>query len=238
VVQDGPVGDILRTAIKDALASSPVEVNHVVIESNRGLASALHLGLEECKFDVVARMDADDISLPTRFEVQLPLIEEGFDLVGSGMFEFDHDGRIVGRRVPPVGDDIGRVARLRDPFNHPTVVYRRSAVLAAGGYRELPLMEDYWLFARMLQNGVRAANVAEPLLMYRVDAGAYVRRGGRQLFMSELALQRHLRSEGFVSSAQFIRNVVVRGAYRFIPTGVRRAVYGRWLVSERLTDKG
>ena len=106
------------------------------------------------------------------------MIESGFDLVGTGMFEFDEGGRILGKRTPPTDEaDIKATARFHDPFNHPTVVYRRSAVARAGGYRELALMEDYWLFARMILTGAEVANIADPLLMYRVDAGAYSRRG-------------------------------------------------------------
>jgi hypothetical protein len=104
-------------------------------------------------------------------------------------------------------------------------VYRRSAVQAAGGYGDLPLMEDYYLFARMLANGARPANIAEPLVYYRVGAGAYQRRGGRPLLRSELALQHKLHAEGFTTRAQYLRNVAIRGSYRLLPWWVRRAAY-------------
>jgi hypothetical protein len=133
---------------------------------------------------------------------------------------------IVGQRVPPTGPrQIRRYARMHDPFNHPTVVYRRDAVLAAGGYGDLPLMEDYALFARMLQGGARAVNVAEPLVYYRVGAQAFKRRGGTGLLRSELRLQRDFLQRGFVTPAEYLRNVVVRGGYRLIPWRLRRAVY-------------
>ena len=72
------------------------------------------------------------------------------DIVGAGLLEFaGSTDNVVGRRTPPQGaQEIASYARVHDPFNHPTVVYRRSAVIAAGGYGDLPLMEDYWLFAR------------------------------------------------------------------------------------------
>ncbi len=118
-------------------------------------------GLSACSHEVVARMDADDISLPHRFAVQLPLIEAGADLVGAGMREFGETTPTGGLlRIPPTDPThIASEARLRSPFNHPTVVYRRSAVLQAGGYRELPLLEDYWLFTRMIEAGSVVANV-------------------------------------------------------------------------------
>ncbi|TFC05469.1 glycosyltransferase [Cryobacterium adonitolivorans] len=237
IVQDGPIGTALAAAVAAAAASSPVPVNHVRLPANVGLARALETGLGHCAHDVVARMDADDISLPTRFELQLSMIETGYDLVGTGMLEFDEAGRVLGKRIPPTDpDDIVTTARFHDPFNHPTVVYRRSVVAKAGGYRELPLMEDYWLFARMIQAGALVANLPDPLVMYRVDAGAYGRRGGLTLFRSEIALQRSLLKDRFVTRRQFARNVLVRGGYRFIPVALRRVAYRRFIVRDYSND--
>lgn len=237
IVQDGPIGSELAAAVAAAAASSPVPVNHVRLPANVGLARALETGLAHCAHDVVARMDADDISLPTRFERQLSMIESGYDLVGTGMLEFDEAGRVLGKRIPPTDpDDIVTTARFHDPFNHPTVVYRRSVVAQAGGYRELPLMEDYWLFARMIQAGALVANLPDPLVMYRVDAGAYGRRGGLTLFRSEIALQRSLLKDRFVTRRQFVRNVLVRGGYRFVPVSLRRVAYRRFIVRDYAND--
>jgi hypothetical protein len=112
------------------------------------------------------------------------------------------------------------------------VVYRRSAVRAAGGYSNMALMEDYLLFARMLDAGARPANLAEPLVCYRVGAGAYARRGGRQLLRSELAVQRRFRELGLITRGQYVRNVVVRGGYRLVPESLRRRAY-RALIANR-----
>ena len=233
IVQDGPVPDDMRDTLDELTRDSPVPVNVVRLERNTGLGPALDTGLAACKHDVVARMDADDISVPRRFAVQLPLIEAGADIVGSALLEFDADPREpVGVRTPPL-DPAAIVAssRFLDPFNHPTVVYRRSAVQRAGGYQNLPLMEDYLLFARMLAAGAKPANVAEPLVCYRIGAGAYARRGGRALLRSELALQRRLREQGITSRTEFVRNVMVRGGYRLVPEAVRRAAYRRLIAS-------
>jgi len=226
IVRDGPVGADLAECLDDITASCVTPVTFVPLERNGGLGPALDRGLAASWFDVVARMDADDIAMPHRFEVQLPLIAEA-DIVGSGLLEFVRDtDDIVGQRVPPVDPGrIARYARIHDPFNHPTVVYRRQAVLAAGGYGDHPLMEDYALFVRMIQGGARTANVAEPLVFYRVGETAFKRRGGMALLRSELRLQREFRRSGFTSPAEYVRNVVVRGGYRLIPWWLRRAVY-------------
>ncbi|MFC8600530.1 glycosyltransferase, partial [Isoptericola sp. NPDC057191] len=226
VVRDGPVGDAVTAVLGRLHELTDVPVTLVPLERNVGLARALEAGLEACKHEVVARADADDISRPERFAVQVPLVAGGCDIVGSAIQEFDDDEHAPGMvRVPPTGDDIATTARFRDPFNHPSVVYRRSAVAAAGGYEHLDLMEDYLLFARMIAGGADAHNVVEPLVLYRVGAGAYARRGGRRLLASELALQRTLHSEGFLTGPQMVRNVVVRAGYRVVPESVRKAGY-------------
>jgi GT2 family glycosyltransferase len=233
LVQDGPVPEELAETIRDLVATSPVPVRHVVMAENVGLGPALDEGLEACTHEIVARMDADDVSRPDRFERQLPLVEAGADIVGSGLFEFGSSVEdVVGRRTPPTDpDEIRRVIRFRDPFNHPTVVYRKSAVLGAGGYTDMALMEDYLLFTRMVDAGARPANLAEPLVYYRVGAGAYARRGGRQLLRSELALQRRFRDLGITSRGEYVRNVVVRGGYRLVPESVRKVAYRRILAN-------
>ncbi|WP_402466771.1 glycosyltransferase family 2 protein [Isoptericola aurantiacus] len=233
VVRDGPVGAAVAAVLARLPELTVVPVTVLPLERNVGLARALATGLEACKHEIVARADADDISRPGRFAVQVPQIVDGYDIVGSAIQEFDdneHDPGMV--RVPPTGAEIATAARFRDPFNHPSVVYRRSAVSAAGGYQHLDLMEDYLLFSRMIAAGAHAQNVTTPLVLYRVGAGAYARRGGRRLLASELALQRTLHAEGFLTGPQLMRNVVVRAGYRLVPEPVRRAGY-RLFVRQR-----
>ncbi|MGP4027575.1 glycosyltransferase [Actinomadura sp. 3N407] len=229
LVQDGPVPPELAACLRELVTGSAVEVSFVHLERNRGLGPALDAGLQAARHDIVARMDADDVAMPHRFQTQVPLVRAGADLVGAGLLEFSADiSDIVGQRIPPSDpNDIASYSRLHDPFNHPTVVYRRSAVVAAGGYGDLPLMEDYWLFVRMIANGARVVNVAEPLVYYRVGDGAYERRGGRDLLRSELRLQRQMLHEGFISQPQYWRNVLVRGGYRLVPTMIRKPFYRR-----------
>ncbi len=234
VVVDGPVGPKLTAALDELSRRTQIPVSRVPLPINRGLARALDVGLDRCRFEIVARADADDISLPARFAAQVPLVAAGVDLIGSAIVEFVDDEQAWGVvRTPPVGEEqIRAYARFHDPFNHPSVVYRKGAVRAAGGYRHLDLLEDYWLFARMIAEGARVANLVEPLVLYRIGAGSYARRGGVRLLRSEVALQRRLRREGFTSRTQFVRNVTMRGGYRLVPEQVRRAAYRRLVVRD------
>ncbi len=239
IVRDGPVGPELEEELADIERRSTVPVRVLRLAENGGLARALTVGLAECRHEVIARADADDVSLPERFAVQLPVIEAGADLVGSALVEFADDENDLGalRLMPTDPDEIARRARIADPFNHPSVVFRKSAVRAAGGYEHLHLMEDYLLFARMIGRGAAVANVPDVLVKYRVGAGSYARRGGRALFKAEVALQGTLRRERFVSTPQYARNVVVRGGYRLVPESARRVAY-RTLVLRGRRSRG
>ena len=230
IVRDGPVPDELEDVLARARRgelSGAVPVRVLELADNAGLALALEAGLAEATHDVVARQDADDISVPERFATQLPLIAAGYDLVGSAIQEFDDEADAGGviRRQPSDPAEIRRVLALRDPFNHPSVVYRAAAVRAAGGYQPLDLMEDYWLFARMIHDGVRATNVPQVLVRYRVGAGAYARRGGLRLLRSELEIQSRMRRTGITTAPQYARNLAVRAGYRLVPTAARQAAY-------------
>lgn len=229
IVRDGPLPPAFQTCLEDLVKGSAVPVTVVELPENRGLGIALQEGISRCRYDIVARMDADDVSLPGRFARQIPLVESGFDVVGSALAELKGDESSIGfiRRRPLSHEEIVRFARFHSPFNHPTVVLRRSVVVRAGGYEHLPSFEDYWLWVRMLAGGARAANVAEPLLLYRVSTGAFDRRGGTRLIRPEIELQRRMRRLGFTSRAQFARNLAVRVAWRLVPVSIRRRVYGR-----------
>jgi glycosyltransferase involved in cell wall biosynthesis len=227
LVRDGPVPAPLEAELERLSRELPVPVVRVDLERNAGLTAALTAGLARCRYDVVARMDADDVSYPRRFAVQLPLIEAGADLVGASMHEIgDDETRPLAVRHAPVGrDEILAVSRRRNPLSHPSVVFRRRAVEAAGGYVDVPLGEDYWLWVRMLRAGADVRNVADPLVGYRVSTGAYERRGGLRMFRADLRLQRLMRGIGHIGFLQWAVNVLLRAGYRFVPTGLRERTY-------------
>jgi glycosyltransferase involved in cell wall biosynthesis len=227
LVQDGPVSEALSEAIRAAIADAQVPVVHLELPRNVRLARALEAGLERCSHEIVARADADDISTPDRFATQIPRIEDGLDIVGSAMQEFVSDEADLGpiRARPQSHEGIRRYASFHNPFNHPTVVYRRSVVRHAGGYQDLPYMEDYWLFVRMLAGGARTANVPEALVRYRTGDGLFARRGGWGPLRSDWIFQVRMHRIGLTTWPQMVRNLAQRTGYRLVPDAVRRWAY-------------
>ena len=247
IVQDGPVTAALEAELASIVAAGEasddsVPVRLVRLQENQGLTVALNAGLDACTYPVVARMDADDVSDPTRFAQQWELIEQGYDLVGTGMVEFESDPAVaVAERIPPVGAQrIRDHARTHNPFNHPTMMYRVAALDRVGRYEPFGKMEDYWLGVRLIDAGARVENLPEALVRYRVGSGAFARRGGWAEARTEWRLQRELLRMGFVTPAQYVRNVVIKGAYRLMPAGVKRVLFrgfvGRGLPGDRAAE--
>lgn len=231
IVQDGPVPAGVAAELERIESESPVPVRVVRLPENRGLTEALNTGLAECRHPVIARMDADDVSVPERFARQWALIDAGYDLVATGMVEFDEDPDAAGApRVPPTGSErIRDHARTHNPFNHPTMMYRKAAIEGIGGYQPFGKMEDYWLGIRMIDSGARVENIADPLLKYRVGGGVFARRGGLAEARTEWRLQREMLRMGFVTRGQYLRNVVVKGVYRLMPAWVKRILFRRFV---------
>ena len=238
IVQDGPVPEPLAAELRRIAESSPIPVHVVALPENRGLTEALNAGLAACGYEVVARMDADDVSVPERFARQWELLGEGYDLGGTGMIEFERDPDVPGaRRVPPVGQERIRAhARTHNPFNHPTMMYRAAAIAAIGGYQPFGKMEDYWLGIRLIAGGARVENIPDPLVKYRVGAGAFGRRGGWTEARTEWRLQGELKRMGFVTTGQYLRNVVMKGAYRLMPAWLKKILF-RGLVAGGLPSE-
>ena len=152
LVEDGPLTDELYAVIKEFTSQHP-ELKVISLPTNRGLGKALNEGLKHCSYDLVARMDTDDIAKPDRFEKQLAIFLEHpeIDVVGAWIDEFEGEVSNVlsMRKVPEQHENILRFAKGRCPVNHPVVMFRKSAVLKAGGYKHFPLFEDYYLWVRM-----------------------------------------------------------------------------------------
>lgn len=238
LVVDGPVGPELDREIERLCNRFPARP--IRLEQHVGLAAALNAGLAACQYELVARMDSDDWAVPTRMACQLDLMQRtGAEIVSAQICEFikmPGDLERV-RRVPLTEAEIRKTVRRRNPFNHPAVVYRKSTVLALGGYRDYPGFEDYELFARAVAAGVSCANAEEILLYMRVGAGLYRRRGGRAYIRQLHRFYRHMRALSLVGTGSFWRCELPRIMVALLPDWARAAVYRRLLRTSEQKEK-
>ena len=229
LVCDGPLTPDLDCVINEMLAKHPNAFQVVRLEHNAGLGHALNVGLSYCKCDLVARMDSDDISRQYRCEKQLELFRcnPEISICSGTVEEFSCSTEIIeARRVlPTTHDEIVRFSYSRNPFNHPCVMYRKSAVESAGGYKDFYLLEDYYLWVRMIQNGSIGYNLQEPLLWMRAGSEMYKRRAGLKYAKSQRSLYKIMKDSGYISSFQYFKSVVSRCVSSLLPNTIRMLVY-------------
>ena len=200
LVCDGPINEELNAVIDEMLAKHPDTLHVVKLEKNSGLGVALNEGISYCKNELVARMDSDDIAFKNRCERQLEVFQNHSEvsLCSGSVIEFlDTPDNVVGKRELPVThEEIVSFSRKRNPCNHPSVMFKKSEVEAAGGYIEkYHLFEDYYLWVRMLMNGSKAHNIKEPILYMRTSADLYMRRGGKAYAKDMLAFHKWLKEQ-------------------------------------------
>ena len=232
LVADGPLTQELYNVV-DKYKGLYSNIRLVQLQKNLGLGKALNEGLKHCSYDVVARMDTDDIAKPERFKKQIEFLKDNpdVDVVGCWTDEFigDTDNIVSQRRLPELHDDIMKFAKHRNPINHPTVMFRKKAVLDAGGYKHFPLFEDYYLWIRMLKNGAKFYNIQESLLFFRTSIDVYKRRGGFKYAVTELKLRKEMYTMGFISLWDFIVYTLPRFITRIIPSVFRKYLYKTFL---------
>ena len=187
LVRDGLVSEKLQKIINDYVKKIEI-FTYIPLKSNGGLGNALNIGLKKAKYDVIARMDTDDICVPNRFELQVKYMETHKDIsvCGGQIYEFiDNPKCPTGKReVPTSHKEICEYLKRRNPFNHMTIMFRKDAVINAGSYIELYLVEDYYLWCRMYLKGVKFGNLKQSLVYARTGEDMYRRRGGYKYFQS------------------------------------------------------
>jgi len=226
IVKDGPLSKELDDVIQDYVSNYPNLFTIVTSENNMGLGLALNLGLKYCRNELVARMDSDDISLPDRCEKQLKVfqLDHRLDILGGNIAEFiDVESNIIGKRIVPSDDrEIKKYIKKRCPFNHMTVMFKKTSVLRAGNYQECFFNEDYYLWIRMLEAGCKFGNIPDILVNVRVSQEMYKRRGGKKYFKSELFIQRYMLEKRIINLSRFFYNVFIRFVIQvIIPNNLR-----------------
>lgn len=228
LVLDGNLTDELYETVNYWKNRLELVFKVVPLDENVGLGQALNYGLNICQYDLIARMDTDDISMSSRFEKQLKVFnEKDIDVCGAFISEFEDDENdIVSYRVLPAEhDDIVSYGKMRSPMNHASVMYKKSSVVNAGSYMHMLWMEDYYLWARMILNGAKFYNIQEPLLNVRAGNDMLSRRGGLDYAKSEFRLLSELKRIGFLTLNQYLINVIIKMPIRLMPKVGRKLIY-------------
>lgn len=225
LVVDGVIGLELENVIDKWQTHDLLKVHR--LEKNGGLGKALAFGLSKCRYDLVARMDSDDINQNGRFKEQIQAFENDKDLVicGTDIIEFDEKGNEYRRVVPRKMLNIIRYSRLRNPMNHVTVMFRRREILAVGSYQSVLYFEDYFLWLKCLKLDYKMMNL--PIVGVRVRAGRDMigRRHGLSYIKHEWNFAEKSYREDLITLLQFSRILILRIPTRIMGKFFLRIVY-------------
>ncbi|WP_286755091.1 glycosyltransferase [Roseivirga sp. UBA838] len=229
LVEDGVLTSELDKVIEEARAMY-TSLKVLKLPENLGLGIALNAGLKYCTNELVARMDSDDLNIPSRFELQLKKFEEvpELDVVGGLIQEFDtEEGDTLrkNRLVPECHADILTYSMTRNPVNHVTVMFKKSKVLDVGSYEDFPLFEDYFLWLKMLNARANFYNIQKVLVRVRAGKGMVGRRYGLSYARKEYYFYHRAYQRGFFNVFSFLKAVFLRVPLRLLPKGLLEFLY-------------
>ena len=237
IAVDGPVTDELAFVIKEYEANEDL-FNICWFEENEGLGATLRKTVPLCRNEYIARMDADDYSIPVRCEIQMKYLNEHKDVgvCGSYISEFidDMDNIVAIRKVPSNHDEIVKFSKRRCPTNHPTLICKKTDIIDAGNYNsEINGPSDYEIIVRMIQNGTKIHNINKPLLNFRANENMYKRRGGIAQLKMIYKVQRSFYASGFHSTRFIFYLRFLPYVFScFAPNWMRKLIYMKLLRSK------
>lgn len=233
IVEDGLLTDEMYQLLDSYQVKYPGLIKRVPFETNRGLGLSLRDGVVACTYDLIARMDTDDIAREDRFETQIAMFEADpeLDICGSHIKEFDGVvDNVLSQRLVPITDvEIKEYQKRRDSFNHMTVMYKKQAVLKAGNYQTCLLMEDTLLWVNMILSGAKCANVDDYLVFARTGVDMFERRGGFAYYKKYKTGRKKVYETGYISWWDYTYTLMVQFVVAIIPNKVRGMIYKRVL---------
>jgi len=218
IVYDGIIREELSKVTLEF--SDKLKIIIIQLDYNVGLGKALDIGLKSCNYEIVARMDTDDICCPDRFELQLNEFyhDPDIDILGGAILEFDDEnsqGRL--KKLPLSKEEIITYSKKKNPINHMTVMFKKNRILSCGGYQHHLFMEDYNLWLRCIALDYNFKNLEQVLVKARTGIDMVKKRRGLKYIISEiqlLKLRMNLFNDSYLSTLYIF---IVRVLSRLLP---------------------
>lgn len=234
VVFDGPIPNKLHLVLNDFRAGKENVVFYYPQNTNKGLGEVLKIGSTYCTGDYIFRMDSDDISHPCRFEEQITYIEANpqIDVLGTDIAEFYESPKESNLRVrscPMNHSEIVKMAKKRNPMNHVSVCIKKEALQKCGGYESWLLLEDYYLWLKMIVAGCQLSNINESLVYVRIGNGFHSKRGSKTRIAGWKHLQKYMLDNGLVNKFEAIMNMIYIRVFTYSPAIIKKHIYEKHL---------
>lgn len=232
LVKDGKLTEELESVIHEEhqlFERANIRFVELKNPTNLGLGRSLNKGLKACTNELVARFDSDDLNMPQRMTKTIEWFRAHPDtaIVGTQICEFDQDERhpFDVKQVPVDYQHIIKQSVVRNPFNHMSVTFKKSVIDEVGGYVDVPLFEDYYLWLRVIHAKYPVSNLADTLVKAHVNREFAHKRGGLHYLKKEIHFQNLLVRDGFLKRSQYLRNILIRGTVRLLPANLLMVLY-------------
>lgn len=236
LICDGELTEELDQVIEAYCQRFPEIMKVYRLKENQGLGRALNFGIAKCSNEIIARADSDDICIKERFEKQIEFMKNNkVDFLGSYIYEFDStpaDSNTI-KEVPLTHDEIIKRAKIRNPLNHMTVMYKKSAVIDSGSYVHLPYTEDFYLWLRAMNKGYKFANIGEALVYARVGNGMVNRRGNKEHMYGWKVQNQFMLEHKMINRFEYYKSMFLEKIFIYMPSWLRRFLYKKILRSKK-----
>lgn len=236
IIKDGKLTEQLNKTIEMYKNEYSQLIESYDIEKSNGLGNALKYGVKKCKYKYIARVDSDDISLPYRFEKQVKYLMSNpdIDILGGQIEEYDENmkQRLLTRNVPLTQYDINEFIKYQSPFNHGTVLMKKEAVIKSGNYNNTQF-EDYDLWARMLIDNCKMANIDTVLCKNRTGKEFYKRRSGFKQVKRAIEIERRLLKYKIIDKRTYVKNIIFRTIFALTPVNAKKYLYKKYVRKEK-----
>lgn len=234
IVKDGDISKEVEEILFEYKSKYKDIFDIITLKKNVGLGEALQRGLKYCKYEYIARMDSDDISVRDRFykQVEYLKVHPKIDVLGGQITEFNeeiNESNLRVRKVPCNNKEIKAMCKRRNPMNHVSIFMKKDALINCGGYKSLLLLEDYYLWIRMITQGYVFENINESLVYVRVGNGFDKRRGDRTRILGWKKLQDTMLAHKMINRKDSILNMIYIYGFVYSPKFVRKMAYSIFL---------
>ena len=228
LVVEGILSDELNMTLNKLKSKFPEIITYEVPDGT-GLGASLNYGLKKCKYDYIMRADTDDICANNRFETEIQFMQyhPEIDVLGSSIYEFKNsidEGNLRVKNMP-TGDDIYKYAKKRNPLNHMTVCMKKESVLKAGNYSNQKMLEDYELWIRMINSGMKIENINVPLVYARIGNGFEKRRGSKNQITLWKNIQKYMYKNNMINLGRYCINNINMYMMVYTPNFARKFAY-------------
>lgn len=238
IVKDGQLTEELENVIKEFIEHNvQMKIKIVPLDKNIGSGGASTIGIKECSYKYIARLDSDDIAVNNRFELQTQYFEKNSetDIISGYIEEFsdNSNSKKYIRKVPITDKEIKQNIKYKSPFNHSAVMYKKDVILKIGNYSDLRKMEDYDLWIKAVKNNLNLYNIPQVLVKARIGNDTYKKRGGIEYIKTIIYIQSELLTNGLITKNEKFKNILIRSLVAIMPWKIRKILYLKFLRAKK-----